>query len=308
MKEYFQLQFKLVNRKLIDFGLPLLIGYALFALVFILGSSYLFLITEFAVYAYVFVALGLVSRLSNTKRNDIIKSIFCTSDFLKIRMLENLIYTIPFILFLVYKEKYLITLLLLVSNLLLVIINFNVNLNFTIPTPFGKKPFEFVVGLRKTFFMFPIAYIITYAAISVRNFNLGVFSLIIIGIVCLSYYLKPEHEYFVWNFNLSPKEFLIEKIKTCLLFFTFLCAPILLALSISFFQEIDILIAFYMVSCTFLVTIILAKYSAYPNEMSIPHGVLIALGFMFPPILIGLIPYFYSKSINQLTEILNDSY
>ncbi len=307
MKEYFQLHFKLINRRIIDFGLPLLIGYALLALVFILGSSYLFLITEFAAYIYGLMALGLVSRLSIAKRNDFIKSIFSTSYFIKIRMLENLIYTIPFILFLVFKEAFIIALLLFVFSLLLVIINFNVNLNFTIPTPFGKKPFEFLVGFRKTFFMFPVAYLICYAAIAVNNFNLGIFSLILIGIVCLSYYLKPEHEYFVWSFNLSPKVFLIEKIKTCLLFFTLLCVPILLALSIFFFQEIEILIAFYLISCAFLVTIILAKYSAYPNEMSIPHGVLIALGFMFPPILIGLIPYFYLKSKIQLTEILNDS-
>ena len=178
MKEYFQLQFKLANRCLIDFGLPLIVGYILLPLIFIVCSDYLFSKTEFAKYIYSFIALGLVSRLSKPKRNDFIKSIFSTSSFLKIRMLENLIYEFPFILFLVYKEEFNISLLLMFSSLLFVIFNFNVNLNFTIPTPFGKKPFEFVTGFRKTFFIFPIAYLLTYAAIAVNNFNLGVFSLL----------------------------------------------------------------------------------------------------------------------------------
>ncbi|MBK7030860.1 MAG: hypothetical protein IPH45_17355 [Bacteroidales bacterium] len=48
--------------------------------------------------------------------------------------------------------------------------------NFTIPTPFSKHPFEFAVGFRKTFLAWLFAYFLTIMAISVGNFNLGVFS------------------------------------------------------------------------------------------------------------------------------------
>ena len=61
MKEYFLLQFKMLNRKMIDFGLPLLIGYALLPFVFVL---LIVLKTEFAVYAYGLIAFSFISKLS----------------------------------------------------------------------------------------------------------------------------------------------------------------------------------------------------------------------------------------------------
>jgi hypothetical protein len=76
MKEYFLLQFKMLNRKMIDFGLPILIGYALLSFVFILLSNYLFEKTEFANYAYGLFALSFVLKLSEPRRNDFLKSIF----------------------------------------------------------------------------------------------------------------------------------------------------------------------------------------------------------------------------------------
>jgi len=53
-----------------------------------------------------------------------------------------------------------------------------------------------------------------------------------------------------------------------------------------------------------LITIILAKYSAYPNEMSLPQGILFSLSLMLPPALFITIPLFYYQSIKSLTSIL----
>jgi hypothetical protein len=306
MKEYFQLQFKMINRKMIDFGIPLLIGYTLLPFVFILLSNYLFEKTEFANYVYGLFALSFVSKLSEPKRNDFLKSIFNKGKYTKLRVIENFTYCFPFTLFLIYKNLFAFTVILNLFVILITIFNFSTNLNVTIPTPFGKKPFEFTVGFRKTFYVFPIAYFLTYISVSVGNFNLGVFSMLLIGLTCFSYYSKIENEYFVWNFNLSAKEFLIEKTKTCLFFFTLLSLPIIIVLSISFFKEIDILIVFLLLCYAYLTTIIFAKYSSFPNEMNMSQGILIAISLMFPPILLIFIPLFYSQSIKKLNTILND--
>ena len=130
--------------------------------------------------------------------------------------------------------------------------------------------------------------------------------MLLIGIICFSYYSKIENDYFVWNYNLSPKEFLIEKTKTCLLFFTFLILPIIITLGFSFISQIDILIVFILLCYAYLITIIFAKYSSFPNDMSISQGILIGLSLVFPPILILFIPLFYSQSIKKLNAILND--
>ncbi len=291
---------------MIDFGLPLLIGYTLLPFLFILLSNYLFEKTEFANYIFGLLALSFVSKLSEPKRNDFLKSIFNKKKYRNLRLVENIIYCMPFTLFLVYKKQFVFSIIL---NLLVVIItlfNFNTNVNVTIPTPFSKKPFEFTVGFRKTFYVFPIAYFLTYVSISVGSFNIGVFSMLLIGIICFSYYSKIENEYFIWNFNLSPKEFLLEKTKTCLLFFTLLTLPIIIALSISFFNQIDILIVFLLLSYVYLTTIIFAKYSTFPYEMNMSQGILIAISFMFPPMLFIFIPLFYLQSIKKLNTILND--
>ena len=306
MKEYFQLQTKLLNRKMIDFGIPLLIGYTLLPCIFILLSNYLFEKIEFANYIYGLLALSFVSKLSEIKRNDFLKSIFNKDKYIILRLLENIIYCLPFTLFLIYQKQFLVLGILNLSVVIIMLFNFSTNFNTTIPTPFSKKPFEFTVGFRKTFFVFPIAYFLTYTSISVGNFNLGVFSMLLIGFACLSYYSKIENEYFVWNYNVSSKEFLIEKTKTCLIFFTLLSLPIIIALSFSFFKEIDILIIFLLLCYTYLITIIFAKYSFFPNQIDMSQGILISIGFMFPPILLIFIPRFYSQSIKKLNTILND--
>ncbi|WP_338356768.1 ABC transporter permease [Yeosuana marina] len=306
MKEYFQLQFKMLNRKMIEFGLPLIVGYTVLPLVFILLSNYVFEKTEFASYIYVLFTLSIVSKLSDSKRNDFLKSIFNKKKYRKLRVIENVIYSLPFTIFLVYKNLFIIAIGLNLLIISITLFNFNTNINVTIPTPFSKKPFEFIVGFRKTFYAFPIAYILTCISISVGNFNLGIFSMLLIGIICFSFYSKLENEYFIWNFNLSPKEFLLEKTKTCFTYFTLLSLPVLIALGIFFFSEINILIVFFLLCYTYLLTIVFAKYSAFPNDMNMSQGILIGISFMFPPMLLVIIPLFYSQSIKKLKAILND--
>ena len=291
---------------MIDFGLPLLIGFTLLTFVFILLSNHLFENTEFAVYVYGLIAISFVSKLSEPKRNDFLKLIYNKDKYRKLRAVENIIYCLPFTLFLVYKNQFTFSSILNLLVIIITLFNFSTNVNATIPTPFSKKPFEFTVGFRKTFYVFPIAYFLTYISVSVGNFNLGVFSMLLIGITCFSYHSKTENEYFVWNYNLSSKEFLLEKMKTCLTYFSILSLPIIITLGISFFNQIDILIVFVFLCYAYLTTIIFAKYSSFPNEMNMSKVILIGLSFMFPPILLIFIPLFYSQSIKKLNTILND--
>ncbi|WP_299892091.1 ABC transporter permease [uncultured Lacinutrix sp.] len=306
MKDYFKLQFKLLNRKIVDFGIPLLIGYALIPLIFILLSNFLFSKTEFASYIYVFSAVSLTSMLSSKERNDFLKSIYNKKDYQKLRVLENLIFSFPFILYLLYKGLFIYPLFLMLLIIVISLFNLNTNFNFTIPTPFHKTPFEYIVGFRNTFFIFPITYCLTYISIMVDNINLGVFSILLIGVICFSYYSNLENDYYVWNFNVSPKKFLLKKVKTCLINFTFLILPIVITLTIFFFKETGNILTFTMLCYIYLITIVFAKYSSFPHKMSLPQGIIFAISIMFPPILIVIIPMFFSQSLKKLNTILNN--
>ena len=306
MKEYFKLQYRILNRKMNDVGLSPILGYLLTIIGFYGISIYLFSKTEFAEYFYGLISISFLPKLSEKKRNDFLKTAFSISNYSKLRIMENLIIVFPFLIFLLYQQSFLVTIILLFISPLMFILNFDNNFNFTIPTPFSKKPFEFPVGFRNTFFLFPFAYFLAYQSILADNFNLGIASMLLITVVVMSYYSKPENEYFIWSFNLTSKDFLIKKIMIGFLFFSFLILPVILSLIIFYPNETLTLLAFILLSYTYIITIILAKYSTYPNEINVPEVVLLSVSIIFPPVLLGIIPFFYTKSIKQLNLILDN--
>lgn len=304
MKEYFLLQLKMTNRKLSSSGINPTLAFILMLIGFIGLSIYLFSKTDYAEYVYILIALRLVSKLSEINRNDFLKMVFEYKMYLKLRVVENIIIALPFIIFLTYKQLYPSLIVLIILSISMALINFKSTFNFTIPTPFYKYPFEFSVGFRSTFYLFFFAYFLTFMAVSVGNFSLGAFALMLIFLVTISFYSKPENEYYVWSFKKSPRGFLFEKIKIGIIYSTILSIPVLLALGVFFRDEASILFLLLLLGYVYLIAMILAKYSAYPLELNIPQGILFAISLLFPPLLIGVIPFFYLKSINRLNAFL----
>ena len=304
MAEYFKLQLKITSRTLDDYGINPYAGILLLIAGFAGFSSYLFYKTEFAPYIYVFSALSLISRLNDTKRVDFLKTVFSITHFLRVRIIENLIIAFPFILFLILRSFYIFSVGLLFLSFLMALTSFSTGLNITIPTPFSRHPFEFTVGFRNTFLIVIVAYILTVIAISVDNYNLGIFSFLLIFLTTYSYYFKSENEFFVWSFSIDAQGFLLQKIKTAILYSTILCLPVIIALSIYKIENSGLLLIFLLTGYAFLITVILAKYSAYPNEISFIHGILIALSVYFPPLLIIVIPIFFKQSVKRLYNYL----
>ena len=294
----------MTNRKFKDAGFSPLLAYILLTALFIGLSIYLFYKTEFAQYIYLLLALTLIGKLSETRRTEFLKICFGDIQLKKIRITENLIYSIPFFAFLLYKQLFGYAGLLWILTTILALVNFRTTVNFTIWTPFSKKPFEFTTGFRNTFYIFIATYALTIIAVLVNNFNLGVFSMLLVFITILSYYSKPENEYFVWAHNQKPKVFLLSKIKTALLFSSSIVLPIVLILAIFIPQNIGIILFFLVVGLAFLISVIVSKYAAYPDEINITQGIFLALCIWFPPVLIILIPYFFKKSENSLSRLL----
>jgi len=304
MLNYFKLQFNRFTRRFKDAGIhPILACFVLLA-GFIGLSLYLFHKTSTANYLYAIVALSFCFSLSEAKRNDFLKSTFSTPQWRKIRVLENLIVAFPFVCFMMYKQQFLIAGILVFTSSVISFLHSKTSFNFTIPTPFFKKPFEFTVGFRSTFYLFPMAYALACFSTSTNNYNLGVFSLLAVFAICLNYFTKPEDEFFVWAFNQTPKQFLFEKMKIALWYSTLLTAPIALMLGILFFENVLYTLLFLVIGYAFLMAAITAKYSTFPDEMNLMQGFLITMSFFFPPLLLVVIPYFFSQSITRLKPYL----
>ena len=304
MKEYFILQFKMLNRQLTEWGIEPIIGYVVGLFAFIGISMKLFEKTQFAEYIYIAFALSLVIKLNDIKRNDFLKLCYSKTEYIKIRIVENLIVSIVFITFLLFQEKHLSSILLFISASLFSLIDFKDKSSFTLPTPFYKHPFEFTVGFRSNYFIYFFAYFLTFMSISVDNFNLGMFSLILTLLSCLNYYTNSEDEFYVWTFSLTPKEFIRYKLKNIIQYSTILCLPIIISLSLFFYKKIDIILGFQFLGYLFIFTTMLAKYSVFPEKLNIRFGIVLALTLWLPPLLLLIIPYLYIQSTKKLKEIL----
>jgi len=304
LKNYFQLQFTIIKRKLIEFGLNPYLALILIPSLFIFFSLFLFSKTEFAQYIYIFIALGFINRLSEVNRNDFLKSIFSHHNFIKVRVIENYAIAFTFILFLLYEQEYYGAILLAVIASFMAVINSKQSLNIVIPTPFFRKPFEFIIGFRNSFYLFFIAYFLTLMAVLYNNFNLGIFSILLIFLITLGFYSKPENEFFVWSFSKKPSHFLYYKIKISVIQSSILILPIAIALYTFFGNQALLITATLGIGYIYLATIILSKYSFYPNEFSLPQALLIVASIMFAPLLLIIIPYLYFKSIKQLNNYI----
>jgi len=306
IKDYFVLQLVMNNRKTKEAGFNPVLGYLMGLIVFVLLSEYIFHKTEFAKYLVILVCFSFQFKLSENRRTDFLLSTFGDKSKNKIRVLENSIVCIPFVSILIFKNLFLEAVILFICSITIALFSFRTSLNFTIPTPFSKNPFEFSTGFRKTFFIFPLAYALTTIAINVDNFNLGIFSMLLISITTLSYYSKPEEEYYVWVHAETTKSFLKKKIIIATKNYILLTIPILIGLLIFYPIKFDLILLFLFIGILFLWTILLAKYSVFPDEIHLSIGFIIAFTILFPPLILVVIPYFYTKSINNLKLIFND--
>lgn len=306
MKSYFYLQYIMLNRKIQEAGINPLLAYLLGFTAFIFFTAFLFYKTEFAKYLLILISLHNSIKLSELNRLEFLITTFGDQQYRKIRILENIIVSLPFIIVLLFKNAIVEAIILLIIDILMSFSSFNLRSIIAIPTPFSKNPFEFIVGFRSTFYVLPISYTLSVIAITVGNLNLGIFSFLLLFLVSMSFYTKQENEYFIWIHSSSPKGFIFRKIVQSTKNITILVVPIILSLMFFFSSEITMILLFYLIGLLFLWTMILIKYASYPMEMSIPEGIMIAFSLYFPPFLLAWIPFLYIKSIRKLKPILND--
>jgi len=296
----------MTNRKLREAGIYPLPAYVLILVVFLLISEYLFSKTTYANYLLMLVCLSFQFKLTEKNRTDFLRIVFGDKVKNQIRILENCLISIPFVAFLLFKLCFTEAGILLVFSILIALINTQANFNYTIPTPYSKRPFEFTVGFRNSFLIFPMAYTLTIIAISVNNFNLGMFSMMLNFLIFLSFYTIPEQQFYVWIHAARPKIFLLNKILNATQNALIPVFPIALSLIIFFPAEFKIVLIFILIGLLFLWSIILLKYSNYPHDTNLADGIIFTFCFLFPPLLLALIPFYYNKSVKRLQSILYD--
>jgi hypothetical protein len=304
IRHYLQLQLSILHRQMRAFGLAPVYAYPLATILF-LGFSYLlFAKGSYAPYLYVGVALLPLSILAGKQRNDFLRICFRKKDFLRIRTLENLLFISPFLIYLLIEGAYLAALLLFVVGAGFLFLMVSTPLTRVLPTPFGKKPFEFPIGFRRYFEGFLLIYFVAVMGLRVDNFPLVAFTLGTIFALSSSFYNWVEPPYFVWHYHFREKDFLWFKLKTAVSYGSLLAAPLWISMLIFYPEKWWVILLIFLWGISFLTAVLLAKYSVFPRLASLPEALWLTVGLAFPPLLIWLNLYFYRKAKKNLKPLL----
>jgi uncharacterized membrane protein YjdF len=99
MKHYLQLQYKLLLRQFKDFGIEPVLGLFFILVFFIFFSFSIFVKLPYAQYFYALVPFSFITKLAAKNRNDFLKITYPKNEYFKIRVVENVLVVIPFIIF-----------------------------------------------------------------------------------------------------------------------------------------------------------------------------------------------------------------
>ena len=294
----------MLSRRFRQAGMHPALGYVLSPVIFVGLVEICFYKTSFAVYLVLLSAASVISRLAERNRTEFLQVVFGDKKYRRVRLLENLIVALPFLAMLLYHREFVGGAVLSLPVIGFAYTSVGAGFQFSVKTPFYRWPFEFTVGFRNTLLFLPMIYAVVVLGILVNNPNLGIFGNLSVFFLAFTYYVKPEPEYFVWIFAKHPRHFLWSKMKIALLYSSMLALPAALCL-ISFYPEkTPIILLFNGLGLVGLLVGVLAKYSAYPNEMHLPETIMMGLGLYFPPLLLAVIPYFYFRSIKNLNSLL----
>ena len=307
MRQYFQLQFTMFNRRMREFGLNPVLGYMLLTGLFIgFVKALYYRVEEYAPWILIGTCLMAQTPLSQKERSDFLQTTFGKGRKTKIRIVENIIISLPFVAALILNQCFNQVAIIITLSIVSSLVTFKENVGFVIPTPFTKHPFEFTTGFRYTFYLIALVYVITVIAVNVNNLNLGLATIVAVYLIAASYYSKPENEYYVWIFAKTPRKFLRYKVLQAIKNAFFMALPPIALLSVCFYSEILLILIAIAAGTIFLITMILAKYSSYPDGIGMSVTIMLILVLMFPPSVLVAIPYFYYRSINKLKPFLDD--
>ena len=298
-----------------------IVGIGFFRAIFLLalisfGFRFLFEQTSCLPNAY-FITLGhlLIILQLHLKRKD---KKFLRSSFYNYRLIylvEYILLSTPLLLFLVYNFQWLIFIILTISLLAIIRVDFTYQqkvLNTKIQRLIPDTCFEWKAGLRKVFlFLFPV-WIIGFLT-SYYIWGVPVI-LFVLGFIIVDFYGKNEPLQMLLVYERSTTRFLFHKIRLQVILFTLLALPLMLLFVIFHVDSWYIVIIEYVIFTFYYIYLIMAKYAYYdPNcdssGSSKIFGAFGAISIFIPvfiPVIWILTFYFYFKSMNNLNFYLND--
>jgi len=304
MRDYFLLQRTLWERRFRDWQLAPWVVYLFGPLLFV-GLCLLALDrTDYAAYAIALVGLSIVSNLGGQARNDFLRSTYGLDHYRNIRLMENGLVLLPFLLLLLATGFWALT---LVQGAVGAALAWRVSRPSNVgavSTPFSQRPFEFAVGIRRFWWVLPLAAFLLFQAVRVDNLELAVFAYLALILAGCQSCADPEPGFYIWIHTMTPTAFLRRKILLTISHLLLLLLPFGLVFIFFFPSDWLLLLAVTALGPCYLVLWMVFKYAAYPNPINVGHAFIIAIGMLFIPTLLIIIPLYYQKAKSRLAIVL----
>lgn len=314
MLAHFQLQRTLLERQLRALRLAPWLVYALAPVLFSAGSWLLLQRSEHLAWLLVFSGLSLVRPFSGAARSDFFRGLYRAGTFRKIRLLENGLVLLPFLLVLLVIAVLLRSvscgagaLVLGGVGLAMVWWTDRPRSGRALPTPFSARPFEFAVGFRRYRIILLIVLFLLVQAVWVANFSLGGFALAVLLLLGCHLAQEPEPHFYVWIYTMSPKVFLRRKLSLLLTQQLLLSLPVIVALLVVFPENWLAVGGITVIGLGNLALSLLLKYSNFPHQLHIGHAIMLSLGLFLAPTLVILLPLYYQRALSRLAIHLPDA-
>lgn len=305
MKDYFRLQWRRLFRILKETGVNPYLALMIAMALFVLGSISILAKAPYSEVVYALLGLGSSNILAGTKRNQFLQQCFTGHKYRQLRLVENLIWAVPFAIMLLFHQAFLTAGLVVLGTVVFSRLQLTLPNALALPTPFSRRPYEFAIGFRKTFWVFPLAFALVYFSYDSGNYNLGVFALAVVLLLPIGYYSVPEPKLYVWTHQMEPGKFLNHKLRIGLLFALSISLLPTIALSIAFPQYAWLTLVFQALGLFYVALGILGKYAYYPSSVNIMPMLALAGCLIFPPALLVVLPSFYAHALRKLKPLLS---
>ena len=304
LPEYFHLQRTLLHRRFRSWRLAPWFAWG--------AGSFLFGLVSWAVldrgtpwaWGYALASGLAVRALCGAARVDFLRRLYPRPEYYQLRLSENLLVATPFALLLLVHGYFAQTPVPWILGGAMVYYVERPPGGRALPTPFGRRPFEFAAATRKLkWFLLGIVGVLIQA-LRVDNYELAGFLLALTAFLSTTAYAEPEPGELVYAHTMTPREFLRHKALIGARHLALFLAPVALALYV-FFPErwlVTTLISF--LAFPYIALALLLKYYRFPQTQSVMEGLIFALTLMVPPLLPVALYVYYRRALLTLEPLL----
>jgi hypothetical protein len=175
----------------------------------------------------------------------------------------------------------------------------------------SAKNFEWLSGFRKQYALIIVLYILAIGFCWLKI--LPLFLLWFLTVTIVSFYTECESVQMLREGNKSPKQFLLSKLKACIIYVLILYTPIIIVNTLLNPDFLVLNLLFIPIQMSLLGFAICFKYSSYsPNKIKIGNNIpfsIVALGSALPhflPVPTILFFIYFFRAENNLKQYLND--